>query len=93
MLFFQAGIAWAFQKNSPYLELFNFHIAAVRESGMVDRLTRETLSTVRLKAKACEENADSTDDGGGQFEVIKLKNIMSAFAILFGGIGKKVTHK
>ena len=77
------SIAWAFQKNSPYLELFNFYIATLLESGTIDKLLKEAQSVGMLNSKSCDGEAGSS----GQYEPISMKNILSAFLILISGIG------
>ena len=85
------SIAWAFQKDSPYIELFNFYIGIAVESGAVDKMLKEAKSKGRLKSKTCELEGASGNDGGGQYTRITLPNIFSAFVILLGGMGKFYT--
>lgn len=82
--YFQVTGAWAFQKNSPYTPLFNFYISELREGGMIDRLQRKTFLQ-RKHVSKCEKEQLS-NDGDGQFEPIKLNNIVFAFAILWVGM-------
>ena len=85
----QVSIAWAFEKHSPYMKLFDFNIGILLESGTVDKLRTEALSIGMLNSKPCEGSSGS--DGSGQFEKISLKNILSAFAILLSGIGMDIS--
>ena len=78
--YFKVSTAWALQKDSPYLELFNFYIAILRERGTVDRLWKET-NGKKFNSKSC-----NTENGiSGQHEAISMKNIISAFAVLASG--------
>ena len=87
---FQVSIAWAFPQKSPYLQLFNYYIAILLQSGSVNKLQREALSLGMLTSKPCEDDGGG---GSGSFTKINLNNIMSAFAILLAGIGKILNHK
>ena len=82
---FQVSIAWAFQKNSPYLHLFNYYIDTLLESGTIDKIMKEAVSIGTLAAISCED--DSGSDGTGQYSPISMKNILSAFVILLVGVG------
>jgi hypothetical protein len=83
------SIAWAFQKDSPYIELFNFYIGIAIESGAIDKMLKEAQSIGMLNAKSCDAAGSSGTDGGGQYTKITFPNIFSAFVILIGGIGIK----
>ena len=77
----KSNIAWALQKHSPYLELFNYYINSLREGGTIDKLLKETHGQM-LKSKSCT----AADRINGQYEAISMKNISFAFAILASGL-------
>ena len=65
------------------MELFNFYIATLLESGTIDKLLKEAQSVGMLNSKSCDGEGGSS----GQYEPISMKNILSAFVILISGVG------
>ena len=65
------------------MELFNFYIATLLESGTIDKLLKEAQSVGMLNSKSCDGEGGSS----GQYEPISMKNILSAFIILISGVG------
>jgi hypothetical protein len=54
----------ALQKNSPFLDLFNYHVTKLREEGVVDRWRRKLLQPIHARRRdhMCnvEDNGAST---------------------------------
>ena len=73
----QVSISWGFQKDSPYIKIFNYHINNLRESGTIDKILFEG-----------EVNGQVCRSGNGQYYAIRFTNILSAFVALCFGIGK-----
>jgi hypothetical protein len=73
--YMKVSIAWAHQKGSPYVPLFNFHLTRIRETGQVIRtMTKYT----------------GTGAGGScnvsNFKPIVIQNIFTAFLTLLVGV-------
>lgn len=74
--YFSVSLSWAFQKNSPYLPLFNFLLGQAKESGLDQKLIKAALdSKVNLDCDTVEAS----------FSSISYREIFTAFFIL--GIG------
>ena len=72
---YQDTIAWAFQKDSPYLDIISHHLGKLHEGGIIGRLLRNYLNDV-VKPN-CEET---------QFKAISYENIFSAFFVITVGV-------
>ena len=73
MLLFQARGALAFQKDSPYLQIFNHQLSLLKMAGIVDRLMQNVGSPIIT-------NCNKTP-----YNDIKIENILVAFIILACG--------
>lgn len=71
--YFRVNIAWAFQKNSQYLEVFNYQLNKLKQTGHLDRI---------LKTLIAERPEIPCESG---FQPIKIKAIFTAFIMLAGG--------
>ena len=81
--YIDVSIAWALQKHSPYLELFNFYIGILRDGGTIDKLLKETHGHGQMSSsKSCT----AANGISGQYEAIAMKNVIFAFAILASGL-------
>ena len=66
-------IAWAFPKNSPYLDIFNFYIYEFIENGQWDSIQNE----YEPKPQVCLDLSGKP---------IEISITISAFLYLFGGL-------
>jgi hypothetical protein len=74
-LFLQTSGGWIFQKNSPYVSLFNYFLDNFNEVGLLDKLMKKKLELMR--AEACEESS---------FQAINFGNVILVFILLLIGI-------
>ena len=72
--YFDASIAWALQKNSPYKSLFNLFLTKIKENGQLQRLETKYIS--KTGQITCHE---------GDIKPIEFQVIFTAFVLL--GIG------
>ena len=63
--------AWAFQKNSPYLKLFNHHLQIMEEMGTLQKLHQK----YKPPSQVCIDQAGSP---------ISFKSCLTAFLALSG---------
>ena len=70
--------AFAFQKNSPYLGLFNYYINGMRENGGLEKMRKEC-------GPASQECQDLTGKPLG------LKNCFGAILVMMVGVGSAIT--
>ena len=73
--YFTVSIGWAFQKHSPFLQLFNYHLTKAKETGSVQRILNKYISRI--------ENVQCVTSN---FKEITIENIFTAFLILAIGI-------
>ena len=52
--YFEASIAWALQKESPYKQLFNFYLTKLKENGELQKLEVKYIS--KVEQSSCEKN-------------------------------------
>ena len=69
--------AWGFQKDSPFLPLFNYYLNAMKEKG--------SLQQIQVKY---EPRPQSCPDYSGKS--LGVGSVFSAFSVLFFGIGMSV---
>ena len=88
--YFVVSLGWAFQKHSPFLQLFNYHLTKAKETGSVQRILNKYIS--RISNVQCETS---------NFKEISIENIFTAFLILAVGavtafvatIGERIYQK
>jgi len=73
--FFQAVGGWVFQKDSPYVSMFNYFLNNFRESGYLDKFMKNHLEARRLES--CETSS---------FQAIYFENVFMIFLLLFVGV-------
>ena len=84
------SITFAFQQNSPYIELFNYHIRQLKEKG---------LATEAFNPNS-EADECGRDNSAGQFRRFSYDDVFSAFVVCAFGcvtaaiycISEKVRH-
>ena len=74
-IWFQTGAAWAFQKDSPYLELFNHHLSLLVGSGVADRLMHKQME--EKPATPCATTSTIT--------AVSIESTVAAFVVLIAG--------
>lgn len=74
-MFLQNSGGWVFQKNSPYVSLFNHFLDNFNEVGLLDNLMKKQLEVIIDK---CEEPSS--------FQAINFGNVVLAFILLLIGI-------
>ena len=65
-------LSFGFQKNSPYLQLFNYYIKRMQESGIVDQI----FAKYELHEQECPSPSLS----------LGFENCISAFFLIIGGL-------
>lgn len=73
--YFTASIAWAFQKNSPYLPLINFNLNKALETGTISRIMRRFINV-----------PDESTCKSSSYKIIDIKIIFTGFLMLLLGI-------
>jgi hypothetical protein len=77
---FQTHAGWAFQKGSPYLEVFNHQLSLIKLAGLSDRLMQKQL---RESNSNCHKSP---------YNEIKFENVLVAFVMLAcGGLAAILT--
>ena len=72
-------MAWAYQKDSEFVECFNYHMHKADESGLLHHLQKELL-------KNRNHDADADDNGGGAFNVLGYENLSFPCLMLLAGM-------
>lgn len=70
-------MAWAYQKDSEFVECFNYHMHKVDEGGLLHHLQKELLKN---------RNHDTDDNGGGAFHVLGYENLSFPCLMLVAGM-------
>ncbi len=71
---FQHFVSFGFQKSSPYTQLFSWHMAKAKESGLFNRIREKYVST---KGSLCNPPA---------FQPVAIDNVFTPFVTLLLGI-------
>ncbi len=74
-LFLQVSAGWIFQKNSPYISLFNYFLNNFDEVGLFDKLMKKQLELITVET--CEKSS---------FQAINFGNVVFVFILLSIGI-------
>jgi hypothetical protein len=75
-LFPQSRGGWIFQKNFPYVSLFNYVLTNLKEVGLLDKLMKKQLELIKA-GDTCEVSS---------FQAIDFGNVVLAFIMLAIGI-------
>ena len=73
----QAQAAWAFQKESPYLEIFNLQLNKIKASGLSVKLLLQQLKDAEFASNCGAKLA---------FDEIKFESVLMAFVLLAVGV-------